>query len=201
MKDATSIWASLIIVGLIAIGAYFAGPAAGSNQQQEVTDPVSGAITSTTKAIIKAAGFQSASGDLTLTAGDLTVGGATALETLTQGGGIRATSTDDTTATFLASDFDVENMIEFTPNVAGITATLPAVSTLTSFIPNAGDHRSIMICNATTTAATTFTLAKGANMNFHNASTSAAINTGKCASLEFYRATDTDIEVFVGNGG
>lgn len=126
----------------------------------------------------------------TVTTGKLTSG------TLTEGGGIRATSTDDTSATFLASDFDVENMIEFKPTVTGITATLPATSTLTSFIPNAGDHRDLMICSATTTAAISFTLAQGTGMNLQQATSTLAIATGQCAILNFYRATDTDIEVY-----
>jgi len=137
------------------------------------------------------------SGNLTIASGDtLTVNGTTVVETLTEGGGIRATSTDDTTATFLAADFDVENMIEFTPNVTGITATLPASSTLSSFVPNAGDHRELILCNATTTANASFTLGFGAGMNAQQATSTLAIPDGECAVLDFYRATDTDLEVF-----
>ena len=130
------------------------------------------------------------------TSGSVAVTGATRLETLTEGGGIRATSTNDTTATFLASDFDVENMIEFTPTVTGITATLPATSTLLDFLPNASDSRSLMLCNATTTALAAFTLAFGTGMNAQKATSTLAIPSGDCATLDFVRATDTDIEVF-----
>lgn len=131
-----------------------------------------------------------------ITATTITASGATSVETFTEGGGIRATSTDDTSATLLASDFDVENMIEFTPELTGITLTGPASSTLSSFVPNASDHRSLMLCNATTTAATPFTFAAGAGTNLHQATSTMAIGTGMCAVLEFYRATDTDIELY-----
>lgn len=199
MKDSLLAAGVAIAIVLSVIGLVGGNAKTDSIFEQPTADAV-GAITSTTKAIIKAAGFISAAGNFTLTSGNLSVGGSTSVETFTQGGGIRATSTDDTSATFLASDFDVENMIEFTPNVTGITATLPATSTLSSIIPNASDHRDIAVCNATTTAAAPFTLAFGTGMNSHLATSTLAIESGDCATLNLYRATDTDIEVFYDYG-
>jgi hypothetical protein len=110
-------------------------------------------------------------------------------------GGKRATSTNDTTATFLYTDMDDESLIEFTPNVAGITATLPATSTIAN-LRNAGDSRNLMICNATSTASTPFTLAVGTGMNLQQATSTLTIATGQCAFMTFVRASDTDIEVY-----
>lgn len=119
---------------------------------------------------------------------------------LIDGGTVVATSTDDTSATFLNTDLiqgdRVSRLINFNPSKAGITATLPATTTLRTFVPNAGDSREVMICNATSTAATTFTLAVGTGMNLQQATSTMAIRTGWCAQLEFVRNSDKDIEVF-----
>lgn len=120
--------------------------------------------------------------------------------TFTQGGGVRATSTDDTTATLLASDFDVESQIVFTPNVVSITLALPASSTLASFIPVAGQSRTIALINGTTTAGVGFTLAGGTGTSIRKASTTAVVLPAGLNELTFNRKSNTDIEVFVGSG-
>lgn len=126
--------------------------------------------------------------------------GATTLATLTQGGGIRATSTVNSAETLLAADFDVENVIAYTLNVQNATLTLPATSTLSSFIGTAGQTRTIFIRNATTTAKT-LTIAGGTGMNLLVASSTNAIvgNTSgsNSARLDFVRRADTDIDVMM----
>jgi hypothetical protein len=113
-----------------------------------------------------------------------------------QRGGVVATSTDDTTATFLARDLNNTSRIDFTPNVAGITATLPATSTLGSFVQKTGDTRDMLLCNASTTAAATFTLAFGSGMIDSLATSTLVIGSRDCAQLTFSRAPNTDIDVF-----
>lgn len=119
---------------------------------------------------------------------------------LIDGGGVRATSTNDITATLLAADFDKEKMIVFTPNVTGITLTLPASSTMTSFLPNAGENREIILCNGTTTSGASFTLAEGTGINLHQATSSLAIQDGDCAMLNFTKASDKDFELYYNSG-
>lgn len=150
-------------------------------------------ITKTTKTFGGITNFDS------LTLGeDLVVTGASDVSTFTQGGGIRATSTDDTSAALLASDFDVENIIDFTPNVVSITLTLPASSTLSSFAPTAGDSRTIKIRNATTTIGTSFTIASGTGNTFKSATTTRVIEANDdYVVLEFVRRSDTDFDVFL----
>lgn len=125
----------------------------------------------------------------------LSVTGSSTVETLTQGGGTRATSTDDTTATLLASDFDVENVIEFTPNVTGITLSLPATTTsgMSSIVPNSSDCRQVVIINSTSTAGASFTLAGGTGTLLRNGSTTAAVLPGGAAVLDLCRKSNTDI--------
>jgi len=144
------------------------------------------------------AGATTVSGSATFSS-TLTGTGATTLATFTQGGGIRATSTVNSAETLLAADFDVENVIAYTLNVQDATLTLPATSTLSSFIATAGQTRSIFIRNATTTASMDLTIAGGTGMNLLVASSTKVIvgNTSGSNStrLDFVRRADTDIDV------
>jgi len=123
----------------------------------------------------------------------LSVTGATSLETLTQGGGEKATSTDDTTATLLSTDIDTENLLTFTPNVSGITLTLPASSTLSAHIPSTGDSREVWVANGTSTPGTPFTLAAGTGWTIQISTSTANVHTGKHAVLKMIRKANTDI--------
>ena len=120
-------------------------------------------------------------------------------EGLTDGGGIRATSTVNSAETLLAADMDKEKVIAYTLNVQDATLTLPATSTLRWFIPQAGETRSIFIRNATTTASMDLTISGGTGMNLITASSTKAIVGGTAgansARLDFVRRADTDIDV------
>jgi len=122
--------------------------------------------------------------------------------TFTEGGGITATSSSNSTATLLATDIDTENMVEMTWNLAVGTLTLPASSTLSNFAPNAGDVRVIWIRNASPTAATTTTIAAGAGITLKTAASSTPLLGGdtdgdNTARLEFVRKSDTDFNVYL----
>lgn len=136
--------------------------------------------------------------------GATTLTGATTAGTLTQGGGIRATTTTATSATLLASDFDTENVIDVTPGGASLTLTLPATSTLTSFIPTAGQTRTIYIRNATTTAGIALTIAAGTGVPLKIAtSTSSGVvilgdtDGSNYGRIDFLRKANTDIEALL----
>lgn len=127
------------------------------------------------------------------------------LGTFTQGGGIDATSTLGTAVPLLASDFDVENVIDVTLNISSGTLTFPATTTLTSFIPTAGQTRTLFVRNATTTAATNLTIAGGTGVLVKFASTTPAttgVITGDTdganyAMIVLTRKANTDIEALV----
>lgn len=130
---------------------------------------------------------------------DLVVSGTSDVSTFTQGGGIRSTSTNDTTALLLASDFDTESIIDFTPNITGITLSLPASSTMTSFAPTAGDIRTVYIRNATTTVDIGVIIAGGTGTLLRTASTTSTImgdvGGNTYGQLIFIRKADTDFDV------
>ena len=115
------------------------------------------------------------------------------------GGSIRATSTNDTTATFLANDIIDRSIVNFTPNVTSITATLPATSTLRGFIKAEGASHTFFICNATSTV-DYFTLAAGTGMNLHQATSSMTIMNGDCSEITLIRNSDTDMELMYQEG-
>lgn len=120
---------------------------------------------------------------------------------LTQGGGITASSTVNSAETATASMFDTENVIDYTLNLVDSTLTLPATSTLSSFIPTAGQTRDVIIRNATTTATMDLTLAAGTGMNLVTATSTKVIlgnATGSnYALLKFIRKANTDIDVLL----
>ena len=129
----------------------------------------------------------------------LTVGGA-----VTQGGGIRATSTTGTVVPLLAADFDNENMIDVTLNVQDATLSFPATTTLGSnFLPTAGMMRTFFVRNATTTASMDLTLTGGTGMLLKKATSSAVIigdtDGGNYAQFNLIRKANTDIEVLLVN--
>ena len=121
--------------------------------------------------------------------------------TLTQGGGINATSTVNSAETFLASDFDVENIIDYTLNVQDATLSFPASSTLSAFIPTAGQTRTIYIRNATTTAAMDLTIAGGTGVLLKKATSTATIvgdtDGANYAQVDLTRKANTDIEALL----
>jgi hypothetical protein len=116
------------------------------------------------------------------------------------GGNVISTSSVTAATTFLNTDLiqktGLTSLINFTPNVTGITATLPASSTLKDLAPVKGDKVSMALCNATTTAATTFTFAVGAGETLDQATSTLAIPTGQCAKLDFLRTSTSDFRVF-----
>lgn len=132
--------------------------------------------------------------------GDISVTG-----TITSTGGGTATSSPGTTQTLTADDIFQYSTILYTPTVGAAALTLPATSTVTSYLATAGDRHNVCIYNATGTAAATITLAAGAGMDLERVATSTtsgstgvlAIQAQNYACLEFVRETDTDIGVLM----
>ncbi len=90
-----------------------------------------------------------------------------------------------------------------TPTNGAVTMTLPATSTLTSFISSTGNYAQVDMCNASTTPGANITIAAGTGMNFTVASSSASsvvLNPKKCGTLEFVKMANTDVDVLVKTG-
>lgn len=133
--------------------------------------------------------------------------GTTTVSRLTEGGGVFSTSTDDTTPALSERHLRNYSYIEFTPQGGGgTTLSLPATSSLTSFVPNAGDTAKIIIENGTTTTGTDgqITISAGTGIILHEPDGQNVIidgqssaSEGNYAVLEFWRRSDTDVVVTV----
>lgn len=81
-----------------------------------------------------------------------------------QGGGVNATSTSDTTETVRVVDMQDYNVLDLTPTVGNTTYTLPATTTF-PLLQEAGATRSWVFRNATTTSGVTATIAAGTGID------------------------------------
>jgi len=106
------------------------------------------------------------------------------------GGAVLATSTSGTATTLREHDLVDNSVIQITPNVASFTYTLPATSTLTTLLKNVGDTQSWIFKNATTTAATTLTLAKGNGWDLIGYDADVDVIAGAAVGSEVYLKAD-----------
>jgi hypothetical protein len=118
------------------------------------------------------------------------------------GGGVFATRTpSNSTAT--ADMFDLESVIDMTLTTTSGTLTFPATSTLPkTFLPRAGDTKTLWVRNATTTASVNLTVAAGTGMVFKNSASSSAIVIGdtdgsNMIRMIMQRKANGDIMVFL----
>lgn len=139
------------------------------------------------------------------------IGTITAAALATFDAGIRhsytnSTSTPQTTLTLAPAEIINYETVIVTPTIAATTLTLPASSTLSTFVPTAGDWQEQEFCNATGTAAATITLAAGTGIDLETASSSItgggpvlSIPAQSCASLRYIRkpATATAFDIIV----
>ena len=121
--------------------------------------------------------------------------------TLTQGGGIYATSTL-ANSTLYAGDIAANNVVDMTLTQTSGTLTLPATSTMTNIVPNPGDTRTLWVRNASTSAAVNLTIAAGTGMTFKNAASSTVLLIGdtdgdNAMKIILVRKADNDINVYL----
>lgn len=128
------------------------------------------------------------------------------VSTLTEGGGVTATSSA-ASAPILVASIDKENVIEVTPQGTGITLSLPATTTsgMSAIIPNAGDTRTIFVVNNSSTAGRGVTIAGGTGTLLDVASSTLSaglkvVEPGGMARLDLVRKANTDIEVLMTPG-
>ena len=132
--------------------------------------------------------------DATIT-GDVDINGETSVEGFTDGAGAYATSTSASAAALNQAELLAYNMIEMTANVGtALALSLPASSTWTTLIPDAGDHREWLIHNATTSAGMIITITAGTGIDLIGVTTNDdPIDGTEYSQLECYRQIDTDI--------
>lgn len=128
--------------------------------------------------------------------GDIVSSAAADVGRFTQGGGIVDASDTDATIALTQAQLLAGNLYEQPLTIGAATITTPATSTLTTFIPTAGDSASYLIHNATTTAGITLTVAAGTGTNlFTMGTTSVIITPNKVGRLIFTREADTDVSL------
>lgn len=108
-----------------------------------------------------------------------------------------STSTTGTTQTLAAADITGYSTVILTPNTNSVTLTLPASSTLSAFVPAAGDWAMQCWINATTTAAKNITFAAGTGIDLEVSSSSLVIAPGNSGCFRFLRkpATATAFDI------
>lgn len=108
-------------------------------------------------------------------------------------GGLDSIATTSTTYTLVQSDLLNSSLISFANFGGATTITLPASSTLSSFLPNAGDMETSVIYNSSSTGA--LTIAGGTGTTLLSASTTAVIQPTKIGLLRLIRLPNTNILV------
>lgn len=132
---------------------------------------------------------------ITSTPSEERFGGTTNLNSLTLSnqlsvGGIFATTT---TSTLTQSQITDISTITANPATAAITLTLPASSTLSTLIPNAGDSVNYVIANLATVSASSTTIVGGTGTTLKNATSTAAILGGGTGLLTLVRLASTNV--------
>lgn len=129
------------------------------------------------------------------TTGAATISGETDLEGLTQGGNTLASSTSAAAGTLTEADLLANNVLDVESTISvAFALTLPATSTMTTLLPNAGDYRHWVISNASTTAAVVMTVTKGAGIDLIGVDTNVDVIDGaEWSVMNCYRKVDTDV--------
>ena len=121
-------------------------------------------------------------------------------EELTQGGGFTTISTTSATYTLTQSELESGNVLEIadTAGSAALALSLPATSSWTTLLPDAGDSRQWVVWNAHSAAATTTTITAGTGIDLQgDTANDDVINGGVFGLLECTRLDTTDIVCIV----
>lgn len=109
-------------------------------------------------------------------------------------GGAISTTTP-ASMTLSVNDLSTTTYISMLPTVGAITVTMPASTTFSSFLTNAGDSKEFVIHNSTTTAAQSITIAGGTGTLLNNASSSAKVLPTSSADIRLTKKYNGDIIV------
>lgn len=115
---------------------------------------------------------------------------------LTEGGGVVTLTPTSNAITMTEANLLAGNVFTFTASstMPALTVTLPATSTMTTFIPNAGDMHRFVIENPFLAAATTTTIAAGAGIDLQEPDgQNVVIGITNYAWLTCYREASTDV--------
>ncbi len=128
---------------------------------------------------------------------NLIVDGSAITGNFTYGFTTVASSTSASTV-LLQSHLTTYSGMDLTPSGIAVTLTLPATSTLTTVIPNAGDCLDWRLRNTSAISASSTTIAAGTGIDLvENENGDVVIDGGNEAQLKFCRELDTDVTVYV----
>jgi hypothetical protein len=136
-----------------------------------------------------------------VTSGTMTGSGALSAPYLLTTGAVNSTSTG-ASLTLTTSDMAAYSMISEGLTVGNVTMTLPASTSLSSFLSTTvGVERSIMIANASTSATNPLiTLAGGTGTNLTSASSTKVIIGNRAAKVHCIRMASSDVScIMTGN--
>lgn len=136
---------------------------------------------------------------------DVTIGGNFILTGSANVGGLTYGLTTLASSTAVSSTLPITYLtnysgLDYTPGNVAVTLTLPATSTMTSFISNAGECFNWRFRNLDGTAATSTTFAAGTGITLRKPETTGAdyvIEGGNGALLMFCRELDSNVTVFI----
>lgn len=149
------------------------------------TSPSAGELRGTTLTIT---GNSALTGTLTVT-GRLNPSGL-----LTTGSSVLSTTTAGTATTLSQANLLAYDFYSVTPDkAADMTYTLPATSTLSSWLANTGDKTDLYFNNTTSTAGTEVILAAGAGWIIDNVTSTLNVYPGNTAKLSCVKVANTDV--------
>jgi hypothetical protein len=138
--------------------------------------------------------------DAPITSTSLSVSGESSVQGFTQGGGVLSFTATSTQAarTLTEAEMIASNVIDIVSTSSpALTLTLPATSTMTTLLPNAGDMREWFIDNQHL-AATTTTIAAGTGIDLIAVTANDDVIDGQEVSrLTCIRKADTDVYCIV----
>ena len=109
-----------------------------------------------------------------------------------------ASSTSNAAETLLISDLTDYSGMDYTPGDLAVALTLPASTTMTTFVSDIGDCKNWRLRNLDATAATSTTITAGTGIDLmENENGDIVIEGGNEAQLKFCRELDTDVTVYV----
>lgn len=200
MNNLKYVWMALVVVAIIAIGAY-SFPKAAVQVAEELVGRFGTAFPN---GICTGAGCEVDTVGEAEFNGVLTSGTST-VETLVTGGYVVSSSTSNTSET-MAAALLLGGTLLLTPNTGATTYTLPASSTITAMVPNQGDIKELIIRNSTTTlnlngfiqfAGNTGTILETSSSS--DSFIADKISGGKGAKMTFWRSatSSTQADVYV----
>lgn len=192
--------AVVVIVALLLQSTFF-GPDAVGGVYSQVTKNFSEGINvgSLNQFVVSSLGNLTLSS--TITSSGNTILATTTVENLTTGGqGCTLTDANGGTYTLTANQLAICSGFTFAAGGAGqqvVALTMPATSTMTSVIPNAGDCKEFMYdaSNLATATTTTITLGTGHNIIAYTTNDD-VIDGNEFALIKMCRAADTDVNTF-----